>query len=66
MYEESNEKYLTFEPDHGGWNNIRMAMETALVMSHAMGRTLVLPPEQGMYLISANHDGQKSQFSFSK
>ena len=25
------------------WNNIRMAMETALVMSHAMGRTLVLP-----------------------
>ena len=66
MYEEGNEKYLTFEPDHGGWNNIRMAMETALVMSHAMGRTLVLPPEQGMYLISANHDGQKTQFSFSK
>ena len=65
MYEEGNEKYLTFEPDHGGWNNIRMAMETALVMSHAMGRTLVLPPEQGMYLMSANHDGQKSQFSFS-
>lgn len=37
------ERYLAFEPDHGGWNNIRMAMETALVMSHAMGRTLVLP-----------------------
>jgi len=32
-------QYLTFEPDHGGWNNIRMAMETTLVMAHAMGRT---------------------------
>ena len=50
--------------DHGGWNNIRMAMETALVMSHAMGRTLVLPPEQGMYLIGNTDKGQKSQFSF--
>lgn len=64
MYGEGNEKYLTFEPDHGGWNNIRMAMETALVMSHAMGRTLVLPPEQGMYLIDKKSEGQKSQFSF--
>eukprot|EP00804_Cyclotella_cryptica_P021009 CCRYP_009319-RF/>CCRYP_009319-RF protein AED:0.08 eAED:0.08 QI:126/0.75/0.8/1/0.75/0.8/5/0/745 len=64
MYEEGKEKFLTFEPDHGGWNNIRMAMETALVMSHAMGRTLVLPPEQGMYLIDKNKHGQKSQFGF--
>ena len=31
------EKYVTFEPDHGGWNNIRMAMETVLVLAHAMG-----------------------------
>jgi len=45
------EQFLTFEPDHGGWNNIRMAMETILVLAHAMGRTLVLPPEQKMYLL---------------
>jgi len=50
-----NAKYITFEPDHGGWNNIRMAMETALVMAHAMGRTLVLPPEQQMYLLGQDH-----------
>jgi hypothetical protein len=64
MYEEGQERYLTFEPDHGGWNNIRMAMETALVMSHAMGRILVLPPEQGMYLLHKSDAGQKTTFSF--
>ena len=37
---------------HGGWNNVRMAMETVLVAAHAMGRTLVLPPEHDMYLLS--------------
>ena len=33
--------------DEGGWNNIRMSMETAVTMALAMGRTLVMPPEQG-------------------
>lgn len=47
----SPENFLTFEPDNGGWNNIRMSMETVLAMAVAMGRTLVLPPEQGMYLL---------------
>ena len=37
--------------DEGGWNNIRMSMETAVTMALAMGRTLVMPPEQGMYLL---------------
>ena len=35
-------KYLTFEPDKGGWNNVRMSLETIIVMAHAMGRTLVM------------------------
>ena len=61
---DDTERFLTFEPDHGGWNNIRMAMETALVMSHAMGRTLVLPPEQRMYLIDKMKSSQKSSFGF--
>lgn len=49
--EDKEEKYLTFEPDGGGWNNIRMAMETVITMAHAMGRTLVMPPEHRMLLL---------------
>jgi len=60
----SVERYLAFEPDHGGWNNIRMAMETALVMGHATGRTLVLPPEQRMYLIDKGAGDQQTTFGF--
>lgn len=44
-------KYMTFEADGGGWNNIRMSMETFVAMAHAMGRTLVFPPDQRMYLL---------------
>lgn len=48
-------KYVSFEPDVGGWNNIRMQMELVLVFAYATGRTLVLPPTQQMYLLSASH-----------
>lgn len=47
--EDDEEKYVTFEPDEGGFNNIRMALETVVTLSIAMGRTLVLPPAQAMY-----------------
>jgi GDP-fucose protein O-fucosyltransferase len=62
-------QYLTFEPDAGGWNNIRMAMETVLAMAVAMGRTLVLPPEAGMYLLKTKKHHklgteQRDTFSF--
>ena len=68
-------RYLTFEPDGGGWNNIRMAMETVLVLALATGRTLVLPPPKSMYLLGKKHDhiedtksvrhkGQKPVFEF--
>ena len=61
---DDTERFLTFEPNHGGWNNIRMAMETALVLSHGMGRTLVLPPEHSMYLLGKGDGQQKNQFGF--
>ena len=36
-----------------------------LALAFAMGRTLVLPPHQGMYLIDKNENGnQKNKFSF--
>lgn len=31
-------KYVVFTPDGGGWNNIRMAAETAMIFAHATGR----------------------------
>jgi hypothetical protein len=62
--EEGEERFLTFEPDHGGWNNIRMGMETALVMAHSMGRTLVLPPKQKFYLLGKSDSRQKNEFDF--
>jgi hypothetical protein len=37
-------KYLTFEPDEGFWNNQRMMIETMVVLALVMGRILVIPP----------------------
>ena len=67
FYDE--EKYVTFQPDSGGFNNIRMGFETVVTLAHAMGRTLVLPPEKKMYLLQKGrnkHTGaeQKTQFGF--
>jgi len=39
-------------------------METVLVLAHAMGRTLVLPPQQGIYLLEKRDDKGKHKASF--
>jgi hypothetical protein len=50
-----HDAYLTFEYDQGGWNNVRMSLECIIVAAHAMGRTLVIPPQQHLYLLGAKH-----------
>mmetsp|Transcript_5154 Transcript_5154/g.7699 ORF Transcript_5154/g.7699 Transcript_5154/m.7699 type:complete len:384 (-) Transcript_5154:958-2109(-) len=60
--QNGEEKYLTFEPDRGGWNNIRMTLEIIFIIALATGRTLVLPPDQPLYLLKA--DSSKKQRSF--
>jgi len=62
--EGKKRKYMTFEPDGGGWNNIRMGMESTIAMAVAMGRTLVMPPQKKMYLLGSQKDGQQHHFSF--
>jgi len=47
-------KYITFEPDRGGWNNIRMNLENIFVFAAATGRTLVLPPAAPLYLMNVS------------
>jgi hypothetical protein len=56
--------YLTFEPDPGGWNNIRMSMEIIFVLAAVTGRTLVLPPDAPFYLLGQGAQGARSFGNF--
>jgi len=53
-YAEPHEKtrYLSFEYDQGGWNNIRMGFESVVAIALGSNRTVVLPPAKSLYLLS--------------
>lgn len=57
---DTTERFLTFEPDDAGWNNVRMGFETILVLAMITGRTLVLPPNQAY----GNIPGVSQTFNF--
>ena len=59
-HDEHHDRYLTFEYDNGGWNNMRMGIECLIVCAHAMGRTIVLPPSQHLYLLTQKHKDDKN------
>jgi GDP-fucose protein O-fucosyltransferase len=60
----TEEQFLTMEPDEGGWNNIRMNMESAVGIAIMTGRTLVLPPKMELYLLHHGKDRREKQYSF--
>jgi len=47
----NNTKFLLFDIDVGGLNNIRIGWEVAGVIALQTGRTLILPPATALYLI---------------
>lgn len=63
-FKEPTDRYLSFEPDPGGWNNVRMSMEIIFVLAAATGRTLVLPPRVPMYLLGTGKENAKSFGNF--
>lgn len=44
-------RFLTFDYDPGGLNNIRLQFECIIVLAHMLNRTIVMPPRKRFYLI---------------
>eukprot|EP01034_Spumella_vulgaris_P030395 gene30395-37604_t len=65
-------KYVVFQADLGGWNNIRMGLEVVILFAQITGRILVLPPQAVLYLLhfnkrwKDNKSGVESYFDFER
>jgi hypothetical protein len=61
-------RYVAFDVDLGGLNNVRLVLEYVAVIAAITGRTLVLPPPQGWYLLDygpKHRPGESGRTSFS-
>lgn len=61
-------RYILFDADHGGLNNVRLAFEYVAALAAITGRTIVLPPCSSWYLINhgplpEEHQGGTTEFS---
>ena len=54
----SERRFLAFDVDLGGFNNILMQFEIMVVLASLTGRTLVLPPATPFYLLGHSNSGR--------
>lgn len=47
-------RFVVFQADQGGWNNIRMGLEAVILLAQVTGRILVIPPPAVLYLLHFN------------
>lgn len=59
----ADRRYVVFQPDLGGWNNIRMALEVVILFALVSGRVLVMPPDAVLYLLASNKNWDKNKSS---
>ena len=70
--DHAHRKFVVFQPDLGGWNNIRMALEVVILFAKVTGRILVLPPSAILYLLNRkkkwgeNKSGMEDYFDFDR
>lgn len=53
----TGDRYLLFDYDVGGLNNIRIGWEMAAIAAHESNRTLVYPPRDMLYIVNAEPSG---------